>query len=114
MDEKELRQLAVETSEQKECLRCGCCCQMFRLGGGKRVEDLNVNSQVDWRDKQIFMRVCTVTKEDENGVWYKCSMCVKNPYTGQYDCLIHDARPQTCVDFVPGGPKAYGDCVEEQ
>jgi len=99
-----------KSSPEKECLRCGHCCQPYF---GLYVSE---DDEARWRSEQRADILAQLQSEREHIIWKdsqplnistgevarRCHWLTKQP-DGTTLCGIHETKPKICKDYTPGG-----------
>ena len=101
---------------EPECQQCGSCCRGFSLRGNQTLEasiksqreDRGPDSEKQARENALLRRIM-IHKPVGKGSYrsfhnYRCRMLWHNKFTGKWECLIHDSKPNMCKKFEPGHP----------
>jgi len=107
---------AARDLKQKECLRCGHCCQPYfslyvseddeaRWRGQGREDILN---QLRWEREHIIWKNDQPLDLSTGEAPRRCHW-LKKERDGTTFCSIHDAKPKICLDYTPGGSEL---CVQ--
>ncbi|MEX2260777.1 MAG: YkgJ family cysteine cluster protein [Bryobacteraceae bacterium] len=93
--ERRLRRIAEDIEEQIDCLECANCCKVATV----RLQERDVEKLARHLGLQParFLKDYTVVSEDEGLILRRTEQgCV---FLDGKQCLIYDARPQTCTNF---------------